>query len=70
MRTEDLSPRFQDLDAWSSLEAVHAMFEGQLSAVAAVRSALPAKSSRTKQNVSDRALAALRRSFEQQRLPE
>jgi N-acetylmuramic acid 6-phosphate etherase len=42
MRTEDLSPRFQDLDAWSSLEAVHAMFEGQLSAVAAVRAALPA----------------------------
>jgi N-acetylmuramic acid 6-phosphate etherase len=42
MRTEDLSPRFEDLDAWSSLEAVHAMFEGQLSAVAAVREALPA----------------------------
>ena len=41
MRTEDLSPRFADLDAWSSLEAVHAMFEGQLSAVAAVRAALP-----------------------------
>lgn len=41
MRTEDLSPRFEDLDAWSSLEAVHAMFEGQLSAVAAVRGALP-----------------------------
>jgi N-acetylmuramic acid 6-phosphate etherase len=41
MRTEDLSPRFEDLDAWSSLEAVHAMFEGQLSAVAAVREALP-----------------------------
>jgi len=41
MRTEDLSPRFEDLDAWSSLEAVHAMFEGQLSAVAAVRPALP-----------------------------
>ena len=42
MRTEDLSPRFEDLDAWPSLEAVHAMFEGQLSAVAAVREALPA----------------------------
>jgi len=41
MRTEDRSPRFEDLDAWSSLEAVHAMFEGQLSAVAAVRAALP-----------------------------
>lgn len=41
MRTEDASPRYEDLDAWSSLEAVHAMFEGQLSAVAAVRQALP-----------------------------
>jgi N-acetylmuramic acid 6-phosphate etherase len=42
MRTEDLSRRFEDLDAWSSLEAIHAMFEGQLSAVAAVREVLPA----------------------------
>ncbi len=42
MRTEDMSPRFADLDAWPSLEAVHAMFEGQLAAVAAVRAALPA----------------------------
>jgi N-acetylmuramic acid 6-phosphate etherase len=42
MRTEDRSPRFEDLDGWPSLEAVHAMFEGQLSAVAAVREALPA----------------------------
>ena len=41
MPTEDKSPRFEDLDAWPSLEAVHAMFEGQLSAVAAVRAALP-----------------------------
>jgi N-acetylmuramic acid 6-phosphate etherase len=41
MCTEDASPRYEDLDAWSSLEAVHAMFEGQLSAVAAVREALP-----------------------------
>ena len=42
MRTEDLSPRYEGLDAWSSLEAVNAMYEGQLSAVAAVREALPA----------------------------
>jgi len=41
MRTESMSPRFADLDAWPSLEAVHAMFEGQLAAVAAVRAALP-----------------------------
>jgi len=42
MRTEDVSPRYEDIDAWSSLDAVHAMFEGQLSAVAAVRETLPA----------------------------
>ena len=42
MRTEDVSPRYEGIDAWSSLEAVHAMFEGQLSAVAAVRETLPA----------------------------
>src|SRR5271165_666350 len=41
IRTEDASPRYEELDAWSSLDAVHAMFEGQLSAVAAVREALP-----------------------------
>lgn len=41
MRTEDVSARFADIEAWSSLEAAHAMFEGQLSAVAAVREALP-----------------------------
>ncbi len=42
MRTETMSPRYADLDAWPSLEALHAMLEGQLSAVAAVRAALPA----------------------------
>src|SRR5271169_96561 len=42
MRTEDLSPRYEGLDTWSSLEAVNAMYEGQLSAVAAVRETLPA----------------------------
>jgi len=42
MRTEDVSARYEDIEAWSSLEAVHAMFEGQLSAVAAAREALPA----------------------------
>lgn len=41
MRTEDVSARFADIEAWSSLEAAHAIFEGQLSAVAAVREALP-----------------------------
>ncbi len=41
MTTENSSPRFQDLDAWPSLEILSAFYEGQLSAVAAVRPALP-----------------------------
>ena len=40
--TEADSPRTEDLDAWSSLQALEAMWEGQLAAVAAVRPALPA----------------------------
>lgn len=42
MTTENFSTRFQELDSWSSLEILSAFYEGQLSAVAAVRSALPA----------------------------
>jgi N-acetylmuramic acid 6-phosphate etherase len=42
MTTENVSPRFVDLDAWSTLDALHAMHEGQLAAAAAVRPALPA----------------------------
>jgi N-acetylmuramic acid 6-phosphate etherase len=42
MATENISARFADLDAWSTDEAVEAMFEGQLAAVAAVRPALGA----------------------------
>lgn len=42
MSTETVSPRYFDLDAWSPLEALTAMWEGQMSAVAAVRPALPA----------------------------
>jgi N-acetylmuramic acid 6-phosphate etherase len=42
MSTEDVDPRFADLDAWPLAEAMQAMWDGQLSAVAAVRSALPA----------------------------
>jgi N-acetylmuramic acid 6-phosphate etherase len=42
MATEHLSSRFQDLDSWPSLEILSAFYEGQLSAVAAVRSSLPA----------------------------
>ena len=40
--TEDRSARFDDLDSWPSLDVLAALYEGQLSAVAAVRPALPA----------------------------
>lgn len=42
MATENFSTRFQDLDAWPSLDILSAFYEGQLAAVAAVRPALPA----------------------------
>ena len=42
MATEDVDPRFVDLDAWSLASAMDAMWEGQLAAVAAVGGALPA----------------------------
>jgi len=42
MATEHSSTRFQDLDTWPSIDILSAFFEGQLSAVAAVRTALPA----------------------------
>lgn len=40
MATEHISPRYVDLDSWSSAEMIEAMYEGQLSAAAAVRNAL------------------------------
>lgn len=42
MATEEVDPRFADLDAWSLQSAMEAMWEGQLAAVAAVGRALPA----------------------------
>jgi N-acetylmuramic acid 6-phosphate etherase len=42
MATEDVDPRFADLDAWTLGSAMEAMWEGQLAAVAAIGSALPA----------------------------
>jgi N-acetylmuramic acid 6-phosphate etherase len=42
MATEHRSTRYEDLDSWPSLDALSALYEGQLSAVAAVRNALPA----------------------------
>jgi N-acetylmuramic acid 6-phosphate etherase len=38
LSTEDASPRFADLDLWTTREAVQAMLEGQLAAAAAVQS--------------------------------
>jgi N-acetylmuramic acid 6-phosphate etherase len=42
MATEEVDPRFADLDAWSLTSAMEAMWEGQLAAVAAIGRALPA----------------------------
>ncbi|GGH09199.1 N-acetylmuramic acid 6-phosphate etherase [Alsobacter metallidurans] len=56
MATEDVSARYVDLDDWPTRDAVEAMFEGQLSAVAAVRPALGAISAAV-----DDAAEALRR---------
>lgn len=40
--TEDISERYADFDRWSAEDAVAAMYEGQLAALAAVRPALGA----------------------------
>lgn len=40
MPTEQISPRYLDLDSWSTAEMMAAMYEGQLAAAAAVRGAL------------------------------
>jgi N-acetylmuramic acid 6-phosphate etherase len=40
MATEQISPRFVELDSWSTQDMVDAMYEGQLAAAAAVRAAL------------------------------
>jgi N-acetylmuramic acid 6-phosphate etherase len=42
MATEHISPRFVELDSWPAVEMIAAMYEGQLAAAAAVRSALGA----------------------------
>ena len=42
MRTEQINPRYLDLDSWSAAEMIAAMYEEQLVAAAAVRSALEA----------------------------
>ena len=42
MLTERISPRFVDLDSWSTNDMIEAMYDCQLAACAAVRPALPA----------------------------
>ena len=42
MLTERISPRFVDIDSWSTNDMIEAMYDGQLAACAAVRPALPA----------------------------
>ena len=42
MRTEQISPRYVELDSWPTDEILAAIYEGQLAAAAAVRSTLGA----------------------------
>jgi N-acetylmuramic acid 6-phosphate etherase len=42
MDTEHASPRYSDIDRWEPADVLHAMIEGQMAAVAAVRAALVA----------------------------
>lgn len=42
MLTEQVSPRYVELDCWPSIDMIEAMYEGQLAAAAAVRGALRA----------------------------
>ena len=42
MPTEQISPRYLDLDAWSAADIVAALYEGQLAAAAAIAGALGA----------------------------
>ncbi|MBO0753098.1 MAG: N-acetylmuramic acid 6-phosphate etherase, partial [Bradyrhizobiaceae bacterium] len=56
MLTEKISPRYVDLDSWSSGEMIAAMYESQIAAASAVRTALDAIAAAV-----DAAVPALRR---------
>src|SRR3954449_4851936 len=56
MRTEQINPRYVELDSWSTAEMIAAMHEEQVAAAAAVRGALPAIASAV-----DAAVPALQR---------
>jgi N-acetylmuramic acid 6-phosphate etherase len=42
MATEDISPRYVDFDLWDNIEALRALYESQLAAVASLGAVLPA----------------------------
>ncbi len=42
MTTEDIDPRFADLDAWNTVEAARALYQNQMEGLGAVAPALPA----------------------------
>src|SRR3990170_8776088 len=42
MKTEESSPRYSSIDRWEPADVLESLIEGQFSAVAAVRAALPA----------------------------
>ena len=42
LSTEQIDPRYAELDSWSTVEMLAAMYEGQLAAAAAVQPALEA----------------------------
>src|SRR5215470_14232938 len=56
MTTEDISPRYLDFELWNNTDALKALYEAQLAAVAAVGRALSAIS-----NAVDDAVPRLRR---------
>jgi N-acetylmuramic acid 6-phosphate etherase len=51
MATEDVDPRFADLDLWTNEQALHALYEAQIAAVTSVGSALPAIAAAVEQAV-------------------
>ena len=51
MATEDIDPRYADLDLWSNSEALHALYESQVEGLARVSSALPAIATAVEQAV-------------------
>lgn len=51
MATEDIDPRYADLDLWSNSEALRALYESQVEGLARVSSALPAIAAAVEQAV-------------------